>query len=57
MVTFLTTPHVNIEAYAVRFTSNQTPNSEPFQVQCVRFRGQEEKFLAKIITNLLHCGK
>lgn len=57
MVTFLTTPHVNIEAYAMRFTSNQTPNSEPFQVRCVRFRGLEEKFLVKIITNLLRCGK
>lgn len=39
MVTCLTTPHVNIEAYAMRFTSNPTPNPDPFQAPRVGVKG------------------
>lgn len=42
MVTCLTTPHVNIEAYAMRFTSNPTPYPEAFRAPRVGFkRGAE----------------
>lgn len=47
MVTFLTTPHVNIEAYAMHVTSNHTLNSEPSEVQCGGFKGQKWKFLVE----------
>lgn len=57
MVTFLTTRHVNIEAYAMHVTSNHTLNSEPLEVQCGGFKGQKRKFLVKKVKNLLHCSK
>lgn len=47
MVTFLTTRHVNIEAYAMHVTSNHMLNSEPLEVQCGGFKGQKWEFLVK----------